>query len=71
MRSEQFSANITARFDISESGRSTVKLTKGSGNSEIDRYVIRALSRWSWEPARRNGKTVDSEQTVELRLSVN
>lgn len=71
LRSEQFSANITAKFEISASGRSTVRLTKGSGNSTIDAVVLRTLGRWSWEPAKKNGKAVDADETVEIRLNVN
>ncbi|GAB4459264.1 MAG: hypothetical protein OHK0029_21610 [Armatimonadaceae bacterium] len=71
LRSETFTANIRAEFKIPAKGRHSVTLVKGSGNAQIDNYVLAQLRGWRTKPAERNGKPIDSERTVSITLQVN
>jgi protein TonB len=41
-----------------------VELLVSSGDAELDRAAVAALSRWQFEPARRDGQPVDSYYLV-------
>ena len=69
MRGQSFSYRITARVTIEPNGRHSAVITSGSGNDAIDRAVLSALSRYRWRPASRDGKPVQSTQSVVVNFN--
>jgi TonB family protein len=68
LRSDSLKGTVRARFTVMPNGRCSVELTSGTGNSQVDANILSTLRRWSWKPATKNGKPVES--TVNQTISV-
>ncbi|MEB3186712.1 MAG: hypothetical protein VKP72_04650 [bacterium] len=68
LRMNAVHAMAGARFTIPASGAVRVELTRGTGDVLLDRFLLRTLGRWTFQPALREGQPVDS--VLELRIPV-
>lgn len=62
LKSQSFKTSVDASVTVHKDGSSDVELTQGSGNSQIDALVLRAMRGWKWKPAIANN--VPTEQTL-------
>ncbi len=59
---------VTARVDVSPEGIVTRAEISDSTHSELDPYVLQAVSKWSFNPAVKEGKSVASHVAVPFRF---
>lgn len=59
-----FKGVLEAEVAIDIDGSHASKLTKPSGNDDVDKAVLAILTRWTWEPALKDGKPVASKKTL-------
>jgi hypothetical protein len=62
--------NILVHFSIKPDGSSQPKIIVGTGNSNTDKVIIDTLRKWTWKPATRNGKPVDSTVVQTIHIEV-
>ena len=68
LRTRSVHVEALVRFSIPASGPLRVELLKGTGDVLLDRFLLRTLRRWNFEPALEQGLAVDS--TLEVRLPI-
>ncbi len=67
----KFKGRILVQVTVDADGSHTESLIQGSGDNDIDNAVLRALRRWKWEPAYRDGEKVRSTKKFEYTIKVN
>ncbi|MFM7322454.1 MAG: TonB family protein, partial [Armatimonadota bacterium] len=70
LKRRRFSARVLIQVNVDADGRHTESLLQGSGDSDVDTAVLRALAGWKWEPAYRDGIKVRSTRKFEYRIKV-
>ena len=70
LREDAMNEAATARFHIAPDGSATVELIKPTMNPRLNRFLLRALSRWHFNPALQGGKPVASVEDLVIRVSV-
>ena len=63
-------AVFRCRFLIHPDGMATVQTLRSTGRAILDRRALEAARRWRFQPARRDGKPVESVRTVEMTFNV-
>ena len=63
-----FKGVLEADVSIDIDGSHSSKLTRPSGNDDIDKAVLAILARWTWEPALKDGKPVASTKTLTIEF---
>lgn len=63
-------AVFRCRFVIHPDGSATVQMVRSTGRAILDKRALAAARRWRFEPARRDGKPVESSRMVEMTFSV-
>lgn len=69
MRRTRISSTLRFKVTVEANGRASIDLLDGSGNSDVDRAVTSYLKAWRWEPAKQDGKAVQSTLTQSISLS--
>lgn len=59
---------VEVTVQVAASGTHTESIDKSSGSAEVDRLVLDALRQWVWDPAARNGETIDSSQSFQFKF---
>ena len=63
-----FKGTVEAQISIDAEGAHTSKLTKPSGNDDVDKAILSTLARWTWEPALKDGKPAASKKTLSFEF---
>ncbi|RYG58421.1 TonB family protein, partial [bacterium] len=66
LKKADYKSSVRASVEVAADGSSNPTLRSSSGNSKVDDLVLRALRRWRWKPALRDGEPVAS--TVNIRF---
>ena len=70
LRDAQFKTSVRVRVEVGADGSSSASLRTSSGNAQIDSLVLRALNRWRWKPALKEGEPVASTQYFRFDFEV-
>ncbi len=61
---------VRVKVEVEADGTFTATIYKSSGNPDIDDRVMKALEKWKWKPALRNGVPVKSTQRFKFEFLV-
>ena len=70
VKTQSFKDVIRIRVTIEADGTHSSQLLDASGSADVDSALLRALSRWRWEPAMENGKPVRSTERFSFEINI-
>jgi protein TonB len=70
LKTADFRTSVKVRVEIATDGSNTPSLRASSGNSQVDEQVLKALRRWRWKPALRDGEPIASIQNFRFDFQV-
>lgn len=70
LKDSDFKTYVRVRVNVHADGSFEVSLRTSSGNSQIDSRVLRALKKWRWKAALKDGDPVDSTQYFRFEFEV-
>ena len=70
LKSTEYRSYVRVRVEIAADGSATAALKTSSGNAEIDRRVLEALSKWKWKPALLDGRAIASVRYFKFEFEV-
>lgn len=71
LRTQALDKTVTVEITVDANGNATaVKLTRSTGNDELDRIAIETARKWKFRPATRDGQPVQSRLLLDIVFQV-
>jgi protein TonB len=71
LKAQQYKSFVRVKVIVHTDGSFDPVLRTSSGNAEIDKRVLDALKRWTWKPALKEGKSIESTAYFRFEFEVN
>jgi TonB family protein len=65
-----FKSCCIAKFMVSASGKTDVKLLSSSGSTEIDEITLQTLRTWKFKPATLDGEPIEGVRKIQIEFQV-